>query len=202
MLEQAEKVRIGGGMTELPSQKIEHSAGAFGVYVFLFELPSELLFILIAHHLEEIEMPVERLVLVLPQLVDDGLDAEHQQLVSQMQPELERHLAGSVVEHGVDEWHDRCLQRQIVLVDPKVLIEVVDYRLEARSLGMVLLEVQHGLEDLAVATRHQADRTEDLQHGDLRLYVLSRQRLRYRVDCRWMRQHVRSAVLEREDDLD
>jgi len=62
---------------------------------------------------------------------------------------------------------------------------------------MVLLEVQHGLEDLAVATRYQADRTKDLQHGDLRLYVLSRQRLRYRVDCRWMRQHMRSAVLEK-----
>jgi len=196
MLEQAEKVRISGGVTELSSQKIEHSTGAFGVHVLLLELPGELLFVLVPHHLEKVEVPVERLVLVLSQLVDDGLDAEHQQLVSQMQAELERHLARSVVEHCVDERHDRRLQRQIVLVDPKVLIEVVDYRLEARSLGMVPLEVQHGLEDLAVTARHQADRAEDLQHGDLGLYVLSRQRLRYRVDCRWMRQHVCSAVLK------
>lgn len=62
-----------------------------------------------------------------------------------MQSELQRHLTGSVVEHGVDERHDRRLQGQIVLVNAEILVEIVDYALEARSLGMVLLEVQHSL---------------------------------------------------------
>lgn len=78
MLEQAEKMRISGGVTELPSQKIKHGAGALRVHVLLLELPRELLLVLVPHHLEEIQMPVERFVLVLSQLVDDGLNAEHQ----------------------------------------------------------------------------------------------------------------------------
>lgn len=117
-----------------------------------------------------------------------------------MQPELERHLTRPVVEDGIDEGHDGRLQRQIVLVDAEILVEVVDDRLEARSLGMIPLEVQHGLEDLAMAARHQAHRAEDLQHGDLRLNVLGRQRLRYRVDRRWVSQHVCSTVLEKEKE--
>lgn len=112
-----------------------------------------------------------------------------------MQPKLKRHLARPIIEHRVNERHDRRLQGQVVLVDAKILVEIVDYTLEARSLGMILLEVQHGLEYFAVTARHQADSAEDLQHGDLRLYVLSRQRLRYRVDRRGMCQNVRSAVL-------
>lgn len=204
MFEQAEKMRIGGGVTELSSQEIEHRGRALRVYVLFLELPGKLLLVLVSHHLEEVKMPVERLVLVLPQLLDDRLDTEHQQLVSQMQPKLERHLAGPIVQHSVDERHDRRLQGQVVLVDAEIFVEVVDYTLEARSLGMILLEVQHGLEDLTVAARHQADSAEDLQHGDLRLYVLSRQRLRYRVDRCGVRQYVCSAVLEekQKDETD
>lgn len=78
MLEEAEKMWIGSSVTELPSQEIEHGGRALGVDVFLLELPGEFLLVLVAHHLEEVEMPVERLVLVLPQFLDDRLDAEHQ----------------------------------------------------------------------------------------------------------------------------
>lgn len=180
-------MRIGRSVTEFPSQKIEHGSRALSIYVLLLELPGKLLLILVTHHLEEVEMPVESLVLVLPQLLDNRLNAEHQQLVSQMQSELERHLARPIVQHRVDERHDCRLQGQVVFVDTEVLVEIIDYTLEARSLGMILLEVQHGLEDLAVAAWHQTDSTEDLQHGDLRLYVFSRQRLRYCVDGRGMR---------------
>jgi hypothetical protein len=45
--------------------------------------PRQLLLILHAHQLEEVQVSVERLVLVLLQLLDDGLDAEHQELVSE-----------------------------------------------------------------------------------------------------------------------
>ena len=43
--------------------------------------PRQLLLVLHPHQLEEVQVAVERLVLVLLQLLDDGLDAEHEQLV-------------------------------------------------------------------------------------------------------------------------
>lgn len=78
MFKQTKKMRISGSVAEFPSQEVEHGGSALGVHVLLLELPGELLLVLVPYHFEEIEMSVERLVLVLSQLVDDGLDTEHQ----------------------------------------------------------------------------------------------------------------------------
>lgn len=84
MLQQTEKMRISGRVTELSSQQIEHGGRALGINVFLLELPRQFLLVLVANHFEKIKMPVERLVLVSPQFLDDRLNAEHQQFVSKM----------------------------------------------------------------------------------------------------------------------
>lgn len=70
--------------------------------------------------------PVERLVLVRAQFVDDGLDAEHEQLVAQVQPELEVVFAGAVVEQGIQERHDRRLEADVVPVRADAPVQVVD----------------------------------------------------------------------------
>lgn len=195
MLQQTQQMRISSSVAELPPQQIEHRGRALRVHVLLLKLPRQFLLVLVPDHVEEIQMPVQRLVLVLPKFLDNRLYAEHQQLVSEMQPELERDLARPVIQDSVDERHDRSLQGQIVLVDPEVLVQVVDNTLETRPFGMVLLKMQHRLEDLPMAARDQADRSEDLQHGDLRLDILSRQRLGYRVDGGRVRENVCPSVL-------
>lgn len=65
MFQQAQEMRISGSVAELPPQQIEHRGGALRVHVFLLELPRQLLLVLVPHHLEEIQMPVQGLVLVL-----------------------------------------------------------------------------------------------------------------------------------------
>ena len=62
-------------------ETVEHGGCALGVHMDLVIAPRQLLLVLHPHQLEEVQMSVERLVLVLLQLFDDGLDAEHEQLV-------------------------------------------------------------------------------------------------------------------------
>lgn len=61
---------------------------------------------------------------------------------------------------------------------------------------MILLKVQHGFKNLAVAPRNQTHSSQDLQDGYLGLDVLSRQRLGDCVDCCRVRQNMSPAVLE------
>ena len=58
---------------------LEHSGGALGVHVHGVVLLGEFLLVLHPHHLEEVQVPVESLVLVPPQLLYHGL---HQSEVS------------------------------------------------------------------------------------------------------------------------
>ena len=52
-------------------------------------------------------LSVEGLILVPPQLLNDGLHAQHEELVpQQVQPELQVLSTSSVVQDGVDEGHD------------------------------------------------------------------------------------------------
>lgn len=113
-----------------------------------------------------------------------------------MQPELKGDLTRPVIQHRVDERHDRGFQGEIVLVDTEILVQVVYDALESRSLGMILLEVQHGFQNLSMTTRYQAHRAQNLQNGDLRFDVLSRQRLGYSVDGGRVCQNVRPSVLQ------
>lgn len=48
-----------------------------------------------------IKPPVKRLIFMRPQFVDDGLNAEHEQFITQVQPELEIVFSRAVIEHGV-----------------------------------------------------------------------------------------------------
>ena len=67
--------------------------------------------------------------------------------------------------------------------------------LEARPLARVLLEVAHGGEHLAMTAGHEADGTEDLEDGRLRLHVLGGQTLRDHPDAGRVREDVRSPLL-------
>ena len=78
----------------------------------LVKLLGELLLVLDPDHLEEVEMPVQGLVLVLLQLLDDGLDPEHEELEPEVESELEVLRPGAVVQHRVHEGHDGRLQIQ------------------------------------------------------------------------------------------
>lgn len=80
-------------------------------------------------------------------------------------------MTWSIVQHRVYKRHYGSLKRQIILVDSKVLVEVVDDRLKTRAFGIILLKVQHGFEDFAMATRNEANGAEDFQDGYFCFYV-------------------------------
>lgn len=66
--------------------------------------------------------------------------------------------------------------------------------LESCPLTGKALVVQHGLQNLPVPTRHQANGTHDLQHRHLGLDVLCGQALSDDVDALWMREDVGTAL--------
>lgn len=66
--------------------------------------------------------------------------------------------------------------------------------LESCPLTSKALVVQHGLQNLPVPTRHQANSTHDLQHCHLGFDVLRGQALSDDVDALWMRQDVGTAL--------
>ena len=77
--------------------------------------------------------PVERLILVRAQFVDHRLDAEHEQLVAQVQPELEVVLARAVVEQSVQKRHDRRLEAHIVPVRADAPVQIVNDCLDRKQ---------------------------------------------------------------------
>ena len=133
-----------------------------------------------------------------PQLVDDGLDAQHEQLVAQVQPEFQIVLAGSVVEQGVQEGHDGSFEAHVIAIGPDAAVQVVDDRLEAGALAGVTLEVQHGLQDFAVTAGHETNGAQDLQHGHFDFGIIGGQALRDDFDRRRMGQNVSPAGLRGE----
>lgn len=78
MLQQTLEVRIRSGVAQLPPEQVEYGSGALSVDMLFLKLPGQLLLVLVPHHLEKVQVSVQGLVLVLPELVDDGLDAQHQ----------------------------------------------------------------------------------------------------------------------------
>lgn len=60
------------------------------------------------------------------QFVDDGLDAEHEQLVAQVEPKLEVVLARSVIEQRVQKRHGGRLEADVVPVRPDAPVQIVD----------------------------------------------------------------------------
>ena len=56
--------------------------------------------------------------------------------------------------------------------------------------------MQHRLQNLAVASWHEAARSEELEHGHLRLGVARAQRLRYDVNTVRVLQHVLATALQ------
>lgn len=99
-----------------------------------------------------------------------------------MQTKFQGHLTGAVIQDRIDEGHDGRLQREVVLVDAQVLVEVVDDALEASAFHVETLKVQHRFQDLSVPTWDQAHCPEDFQDRDLGLDVLCGQRLGDCVD--------------------
>lgn len=128
-------------MAQFSSEEVEHRCSALSVDVFLLEFSSQFFLVLVSDHLEEVQVPVQRLVFVFSQLFNYRLDPKHQELVPEVEPELQSDLTRSVIEHCVDKGHYGCLQRQIILVDSKVFVQVVYYALKPCPLGMILLKV-------------------------------------------------------------
>lgn len=135
-------------------------------------------------------MPVQRLVLVRPQLVDNRLDAQHQKLVAQMQSKLQILLARSVVQHGVNKRHDGRLQIHIVPVRARRSVQIVDDALESCALRGESLEVQHRRQHLLVAAGHQTDGAQNFERRHFGFDVVGGQRLGDGVDARRMGENV------------
>lgn len=64
-----------------------------------------------------------------PKLIDDMLNAQHEQFVAQMKSELQIIFSGPIIEQGIDERHDCRFQADIVLVLANAAIQIVDDRL-------------------------------------------------------------------------
>lgn len=108
-------------------------------------------------------MSVQRFVLVLAQLIDHGLNAQHEEFIAQMQTELKILLAGSIVEHRIDKRHQCRLEIHIVPIRIGGSIQIVDNALEAATFCGKFLKVQHRLQHLAMSTGYQTNSSQYLQ---------------------------------------
>lgn len=88
-------------------------------------------------------MPVQRFVFMRSQLIDDRLNAQHQELVAQMQPEFQILLTRSIVKDSVNERHNGRLKIHIIPVGSGGSIQIVDDALESSAFGGKSLEMQH-----------------------------------------------------------
>ena len=79
MMEERQEVRHCRGVGQLRSENLKHPTGTLGVHMDLVVLLGQFFLVLHPHHLEEVQVPVESLVLVPPQLLYHGL---HQSEVS------------------------------------------------------------------------------------------------------------------------
>lgn len=72
------------------------------------------------------------------ELVDNGLDTKHQELVTKMKAEIKVLLTWSIVEDGIHEGHDGCLEIHLISIDPRTAIQVIHDTL--RQLKLELYE--------------------------------------------------------------
>ena len=70
MFQKRQQMWISSCMTQLPPQQLKHGGRALSVDVLLVEPSSELPLIFIAHHLEELDVPIQRLVFVFSKFLD------------------------------------------------------------------------------------------------------------------------------------
>ena len=68
--------------------------------------------------------PVERFVFMLPEFVQHRLNAQHEELIPQVESKLQVLLAGAVVEDGVDERHEGGLQAHVVTVLARRTVQI------------------------------------------------------------------------------
>jgi len=59
------------------------------------------------------------------QLVNNGLDAKHQELISKMKAKIQALLAWSIAEDGIHKGHDSCLEIHLISVDASTAIQVI-----------------------------------------------------------------------------
>lgn len=78
-------------------------------------------------------LPVECLVLVSPQFIDDRLYAEHEQLVTQVEPELEIVLSRTVIEQSVQKRHSCRLEANVIAISADAPIQIVNDRLKKQN---------------------------------------------------------------------
>ena len=196
MLEHRQKVRKGRGVVELFANALEHGAGTFRIHVDLIESFGQLLLVIVADHFEKVQMPIERFVFAFPQLIDNRLNSQHEELVSQMKSELQVLHSGPVVEDCIDEGHDGRLDADVVSVLSGGAIEVVNYALETSSLVSIDLIVQHCFEHLFMASWDEAHGAQNFQHIDLGFEVFGAQTLSNDVHPDRVSQHVGPASLK------
>lgn len=89
-------------------------------------------------------MPVQCLIFMRSQLIDNRLNAQHQELVSQMQTKFQIFLTWPIVEHSIYKGHDGRFQIDIISVSASRSIQIVYDSLESSSFGGKPLEMQHG----------------------------------------------------------
>jgi len=68
--------------------------------------------------------------------------------------------------------------------------------LESCSLTSKLLILKHCLQNLLMATRHQAHSSQDFQDSHFSLYILCAEALSNGVDACWMCQHMGPSILQ------
>ena len=141
MLEKGQKVGERRRVVQLFPEDFKHGRGTLGVDVNLVVSLGQLFLVVVANHFEKVQVSVESLVLVLPQLVDGRLDAQHQQLVTEVEPELQVLLAGTVVEDGVEKRHDGRLEVDVVPVLARAPVQVVEDALKPSALARKCLQM-------------------------------------------------------------
>lgn len=63
-------MRISRRVAQFPSQQFEHAASTLGVNVLLVKPPRQLLLVLVANHLEEVDVTVQSFVFVFAEFLD------------------------------------------------------------------------------------------------------------------------------------
>lgn len=70
MFQHGQEVGVSSGVAEFPPQQFEHSGSTLRVDVLLIEPSCKFPLIFVSNHLEELDVPVEGLVLVFSKFLD------------------------------------------------------------------------------------------------------------------------------------
>jgi hypothetical protein len=73
------------------------------------------------------------------ELVNDGLDTKHEELVSKMEAELQVPLTRAIVEDGIHKGHNGRLEIHLVSVDPRTAIQIIHNALSKYKLKLLNL---------------------------------------------------------------